>query len=984
MIYESAHVRGYIAYVMSPWKLETDLSDGSLENLTALAVELLIAQAQKEVEKRSEEIFGGTNRDDDEELKRRTKIVETWRTRRVEMGTKKERRWDKDGNSYEVEVPVYGYERYEDTDARITKTWGAGAFGAHIGYDPVVKEGADPEDGVETLWRDAGTGELGRLMREYIYWSMVEGKGLAELGKPSWDKSLWDDRGSWFKAPTLRTVADVGVAIAATALVPGGGLAAMAAAATINLADDAVFTMLDVSGGYRSWEAAGTEFGKKALSSAASAAMGGVFNGFDGVGEGIFKAGGLNAGFSSLSGMPGVIAKTTMTGMQSLATSTVTSAINAIQWDGKGLLWSSDAFNAGMQAGLVNAAVGMTSTFTAGSLGQMNLFDGIRNPLTDKVFNTASIANFNSFAGSLAGQGMNFALGGDFTLNLLNASDLSGGKLKGGLLELHLGRGGVSMNMGMGGADASFGTIAASMSGLRDTLKIGSAKTAALFGGLTGVSTLNAVNMLGYSQDTNNFALGRNIWSNRLKVKYGDTGDDLGYYDSNNADVVMFSKDLLGGGREAAAKLATVMAHEGTHVAGNRYESEAHKQGLLIYGSLLSTFGLQGDQDFALGMVAALMNPDSYQANMENIDHWKLTNDGKLVYDGQGYLKDGAGKYINKDGSRSDKPGANTIGAAGVETGLLNILNGMTSNFGYESFTEQQKRDVQDLMSASGLMNTVDLNNPANRTKWMWNGEGSYMDSVGGARIPIKVDVGALNEGKALRISALFNDFGNAYDRLLFDALPAAYAYAVLSENNRNTFGLANLAKDQYGRDQQTAAEAFRSLANGNATLPNVQPGVKDAFGNLSTWCNLKVFYDNNATLGPESYKSMLEPSGVGSTKANHLGLNLAANYPELSMTMAQHFANMGLQVRAAWIDPQTYQVGAADAPSGHVASVVANYGIFDPRLGPRISQAGLRNGEMWTSQGFGVARLPDVKYYWVMQDNFLKSLQYDNWWWRN
>jgi hypothetical protein len=45
-------------------------------------------------------------------------------------------------------------------------------------------------------------------------------------------------------------------------------------------------------------------------------------------------------------------------------------------------------------------------------------------------------------------------------------SDLTGGKLKNGLLELHLGKNGATMNIGMGGADVSLGNIASAMGGL--------------------------------------------------------------------------------------------------------------------------------------------------------------------------------------------------------------------------------------------------------------------------------------------------------------------------------------------------------------------------------------------------------------------------------------------------------------------------------------------------------------------------------------
>ncbi|TCW60156.1 hypothetical protein, partial [Treponema sp. J25] len=104
------------------------------------------------------------------------------------------------------------------------------------------------------------------------------------------------------------------VTIGATALLPGAG--SLLANAALNLADDAVFAVLDVGGGYKSWEEAELEFGKKALNS----------------------------------------------------------AVNAITWDKEhGFGWSADAFNAGVQGGLISAATGMTSTFTSGMLGQMNL-----------------------------------------------------------------------------------------------------------------------------------------------------------------------------------------------------------------------------------------------------------------------------------------------------------------------------------------------------------------------------------------------------------------------------------------------------------------------------------------------------------------------------------------------------------------------------------------------------------------------------------
>jgi hypothetical protein len=209
------------------------------------------------------------------------------------------------------------------------------------------------------------------------------------------------------------------------------------------------------------------------------------------------------------------------------------------------------------------------------------------------------------------------------------------------------------------------------MSGLRDTLKIGGAKLASLAGHYEGVSTLNAVNMLGYSGDTDNFALGRAIWDDRIQVRYSkDVKAADGYYGAYNGtdtpNEIQLSSDLLGTGKELAAKLAAVMAHEGTHVAGNRYEAVAHQQGLQTYGALLETFGLQGDSAFALGMIAALMDPVSYKENessKQNMEIRVYANGTHKIFDNK--QKALTFTYLNAEG---DKVGGYTIDDPSIQT----------------------------------------------------------------------------------------------------------------------------------------------------------------------------------------------------------------------------------------------------------------------------------------------------------------------------
>jgi hypothetical protein len=80
-----------------------------------------------------------------------------------------------------------------------------------------------------------------------------------------------------------------------------------------------------------------------------------------------------------------------------------------------------------------------------------------------------NIQKFNNTVGGLAGQGVNYALGGDFTMNALNLSmlgiDIDGARLEGGLFEVRFGREGVSAGIGTGGVNMSYEMIVSTLLG---------------------------------------------------------------------------------------------------------------------------------------------------------------------------------------------------------------------------------------------------------------------------------------------------------------------------------------------------------------------------------------------------------------------------------------------------------------------------------------------------------------------------------------
>ena len=146
---------------------------------------------------------------------------------------------------------------------------------------------------------------------------------------------------------------------------------------------------------------------------------------------------------------------------------------------------------------------------------------------------------------------------------------------------------------------------------------------------------------------------------------------------------------------EDYAKLATVLAHEGTHAYGNRIEGVAHNVGLETYTQINQIYDISGDISFAAEMIEAIKDINSWKENTGDVDHWKMTWGGQLISDGDGWLKDMNGNYI------LDENG-NKIGAEKQESGLLNIMAG-TSGQKYDSFTDEQKQQVQELMKNAGL-----------------------------------------------------------------------------------------------------------------------------------------------------------------------------------------------------------------------------------------------------------------------------------------
>jgi hypothetical protein len=366
------------------------------------------------------------------------------------------------------------------------------------------------------------------------------------------------------------------------------------------------------------------------LGAGVNVAVGAAFNGI-----GTFKEGTKIAELGGLKAVVGEIAMSTMfvkAGMSALQTYTsgvASSMVGAIGSDDywgvvKNAAWSTDA--------LANVASVGAGSLAGDLLGELDLKDGNAIVLNGHTFDTKSIQNLNNFAGSLAGAGLGYAISGEMTLNVLNFGFLADGEdtalnriLSTGLLEMRFGgKDGFSLSVGSGGTDVSFGTVATAMAGLKDAAKVTGAKLAELAGNRESLDTLNAVNMLGWTGEEFEQGLAKRIWEEELEVVYADMdAERLGKYTQGD-NFITINKTMLGGGKEGSAKLASVMSHEGTHVAGIRIEGLAYLQGSSTYETVTAMFGLQGDDAFRGKMDAAIHNPKSWTVNSGDTDYWDV------------------------------------------------------------------------------------------------------------------------------------------------------------------------------------------------------------------------------------------------------------------------------------------------------------------------------------------------------------------------
>ncbi|MDR3160155.1 MAG: hypothetical protein LBU28_00895, partial [Spirochaetaceae bacterium] len=246
----------------------------------------------------------------------------------------------------------------------------------------------------------------------------------------------------------------------------------------------------------------------------------------------------------------------------------------------------------------------------------------------------------------------------------------------------------------------------------------------------------------------------------------------------------------------------------------------------------------------------------------------------------------------------------------GIESGLLQILD-LAAN-------PENAALVQDMMIRSGLAHTVDPNDPENRDKWMWNG-----------------------------------------------AVEDANRNGVIPQSELRKYGMVHLGGVRFSPASIEQARRLEEIALKVSAREDRQPEINENGEAVTTYCNF-AFQDilTESNLIDASVLTKITTAGTDDIagKANGMGGYFKGNYRTIDGLTAQYLANMGIPVALSYINPDNTQ-------AGHIAVVTANYGTYIPALGPRITQAGVKNGQYWARdpQTFGGRSVRPYSSYYAL-----------------
>jgi murein DD-endopeptidase MepM/ murein hydrolase activator NlpD len=373
----------------------------------------------------------------------------------------------------------------------------------------------------------------------------------------------------------------------------------------------------------------------------------------------------------------------------------------------------------------------------------------------------------SALAGGLAGQGVNYAFGNGFTLNVANSGlltdwllsetglepglDAANGGLfthesGTGLLELRLGNGGSQMGFGSGGLDVSIGTLAASFKGFEAwrenaRLLLANDVTRKYASQMRTLYSGNGINRKEYesyiagttvTRERYGVAETESVFDEAAGIKYVYLGEEALNDASRFGLNIFFSHESYRNGKDdgklgqiietnnaVAGHIATAMGIMGTY-GENSINSVFAQEARTFYSNIFLAISADNSEavNNARNRIGAILGNYDFSG-----DFWKLLDDGTLMNDNSGWLTD-----INNLPVKNNR--GEQVGADGIETGLLNILYGGTHNVKYDEYAEDQISLAQSLMISAGMNYREGADGKMQSRSWSGNVKGQKLDML--------------------------------------------------------------------------------------------------------------------------------------------------------------------------------------------------------------------------------------------------------------
>lgn len=448
-----------------------------------------------------------------------------------------------------------------------------GEFSKHVGYAPEFVSNVDIKRGRFENISKNGSGEMGQIMLDFIWNSLVNREGYVQLGTPLYEKKFTSDNKIFgIEIPTIRKISDIICSIAASAT----------GVEIFNYVDDVAYGVMDysykrktlndfISGGVK--EIAGI------LSNKFTSGLGSAINSISSKGTKIIAKSGLKAGTNYL-------------------TSVTNNFIDSIDFEkGFEIDWNKVASGFYGKDTLLNSVSAFGSetfklSFNA-ALDDIFTKDGVRKDLSNSFYDTTGVKKINRNLSVLAGAGIEYGLTGKTSLNILSANNL-GFNLNNdvGLFELQFDENSVTANISKNGNMVDVAALINSTESYKDALRIWNAKIKANSGDFTDLGIVNGINAAAASQTLFGNIAAQKVWDGEIELNV-EKMEALGKADKK-MQTIFISDKFIDNNVDAAAQFASLLVHETVHLAEGD-EFQARVEGYETFSKLKTLYGISQD-----------------------------------------------------------------------------------------------------------------------------------------------------------------------------------------------------------------------------------------------------------------------------------------------------------------------------------------------------------------------------------------------------